>query len=271
MVNFVVFTDLDGTLLDHDTYSLRRALPALDLLNRRGHKIVPVTSKTAAEVRLWMKQLYLEGPYVYENGCGIMIPDGYFKSITAEAERDGDHWRISIGEDIDSIRQQLEQIASDIGLSYRGFGSMSRDEISSITGLKGDELEMSLDRRHDESFVIDGEYDLGELRAAVKARGLKLLRGGRFLHLTDGCDKGHAVRILKTLFEEMIDDIVTVGIGDSGNDLELFQVVDRAFLVQKPDGSFDPDIPAGAAKRIGGIGPLGWRMVIEEVFADADV
>ena len=45
MSRIVVFTDLDGTLLDHDTYSVRGAVSTLDLLARRDVDVVPVTSK----------------------------------------------------------------------------------------------------------------------------------------------------------------------------------------------------------------------------------
>lgn len=38
---YLVFTDLDGTLLDHDTYSWEAARPALDRLKRQQ---VPWTS-----------------------------------------------------------------------------------------------------------------------------------------------------------------------------------------------------------------------------------
>jgi len=36
----VVFSDLDGTLLDHDTYSFEPAVVAFRLLERRGFQIV---------------------------------------------------------------------------------------------------------------------------------------------------------------------------------------------------------------------------------------
>ena len=45
----VVFTDLDGTLMDHDSYDVAPAKPALDALAARSIPVVPVTSKTRAE------------------------------------------------------------------------------------------------------------------------------------------------------------------------------------------------------------------------------
>ena len=40
---FLVFTDLDGSLLDHHTYSYRDALPQLHRLEHRGIPVVPAT------------------------------------------------------------------------------------------------------------------------------------------------------------------------------------------------------------------------------------
>ena len=46
----VIFSDLDGTLLDHQTYSPAPARPALEALRARAIPLVLCTSKTRAEV-----------------------------------------------------------------------------------------------------------------------------------------------------------------------------------------------------------------------------
>ena len=47
---FVVFSDLDGTLLDHSTYSWKAAAPALAALRDRGIPLILASSKTSAEI-----------------------------------------------------------------------------------------------------------------------------------------------------------------------------------------------------------------------------
>src|SRR5262245_50293684 len=59
---WLVFTDLDGTLLDADTYSYEAASPALERLRERGTPLVMVTSKTRAEVELWRWRLSNRDP-----------------------------------------------------------------------------------------------------------------------------------------------------------------------------------------------------------------
>ena len=48
----VIFTDLDGTLLDHETYSWEAARPALDRSEAARHPWILVTSKTRGRSRV---------------------------------------------------------------------------------------------------------------------------------------------------------------------------------------------------------------------------
>ena len=117
-MRYVVFTDLDGTLLDHETYSVRGAVSALDLLSRRQVEVVPVTSKTAAEIRKWMQHLMLTGPYVSENGGGITIPGGYFDRIPPEARKESGNWVIHLGQPVVKVREMLSALSFLLGLIW---------------------------------------------------------------------------------------------------------------------------------------------------------
>jgi len=261
----VLFTDLDGTLLDHKSYGVRAALPALDLLVRRGMAIIPVSSKTSAEIRRWVKLLDLKGPFVFENGCGVIVPAGYFVDRPEDAVDGEGEWRISLGAHMDAVSTGLEELSEKLGFSYRTFDQMSEEELSSRTGLAGDELQQCQAREYDLPFIIPGEHDPDLIEKSAAEKGFYFTRGGRFYHLTRGCHKGDAVKILVNLYRKEKADPLFVGIGDSFNDLPLFKAVELAFLVQKPDGTYDPLVPADAARRVKGVGPRGWRAAVEEV------
>jgi len=267
MADIIIFTDLDGTLLDHKTYGVRPALPAIDLLVRRGLPIVPVSSKTAAEIRRWIRLLTLEGPFICENGCGIVIPANRFAKMPDGAVLREGEWTIPLGTGINEMTLALKELSEAVGFTYRTFDQMSIEELSTLTGLAGEELDQSLIREYDLPFLIHGDCDEEFIGKTAAEKGFYFTRGGRFYHLTGGCNKGEAVRILARLYREEIVDPLFVGIGDSFNDLPMFQAVDRAFLVQKPDGTYDPQVPADAARRVRGIGPSGWRAAVEEVMA----
>ena len=50
MTRIMIFTDLDGTLLNHDDYRYDAALPALDAIRRLHIPLIPVSSKTMVEM-----------------------------------------------------------------------------------------------------------------------------------------------------------------------------------------------------------------------------
>jgi mannosyl-3-phosphoglycerate phosphatase len=262
---FLVFTDLDGTLLDHDSYGVRMSIPGVDLLSRRKCPVIPVSSKTSAEIRQWMRILFLNGPYICENGCGIVIPKTYLGKRPHGGEDDGSEWKINLGMSIGEVRKRLREVSVEAGITYRGFEQMSDEEISDHTGLSGGEINLCRQREYDEPFIIETEREARIFRKSAAVKGLVVTRGGRFFHATGGCDKGKAVRILADILLEDAPDIQTVAVGDSLNDLAMFQAVDRAYLVERPDESHDPEIPETAAVRIHAVGPKGFRAVVQEI------
>jgi len=70
---FLVFTDLDGTLLDHNTYGWEEAIPALELCRTRGVPVILVSSKTRAEMAALRCKLSISTPFISENGGGIFF------------------------------------------------------------------------------------------------------------------------------------------------------------------------------------------------------
>jgi mannosyl-3-phosphoglycerate phosphatase len=75
---FLVFSDLDGTLLDHDTYSFEAALPAIRLLKEKKIPLIICTSKSSGEINRLRPLIGNIDPFISENGGGIFIPEGYF-------------------------------------------------------------------------------------------------------------------------------------------------------------------------------------------------
>ncbi len=76
MADIIVFTDLDGSLMDHETYAFDEALPALEALAQDDIPVIVVSSKTRAEILPLVSQLKLTGPIIAENGAVIVFRDG---------------------------------------------------------------------------------------------------------------------------------------------------------------------------------------------------
>ena len=81
---------MDGSLLDHDTYSHVDADELLAWLRNKQIPVIPVTSKTRAEVLVLREQLNNHYPFIVENGAAIFSPVGYFNhGIRDIVEHDG--------------------------------------------------------------------------------------------------------------------------------------------------------------------------------------
>ena len=266
--NEVFFTDLDGTLLDHRTYTWTAARPALRALARRRQPLVIVTSKTRAEVLPLLGKLERREPFVVENGGAIYVPAGYFPFRIADADRAGRGWqRVALGTPYPMLVAALRTAARRARVSVRGFSQMPAREVAERTGMELTAARRARRREFDEAFIIlDGDKRAWpRLRAEIRRRGLRTTRGSRFFHIMGANDKGVAVRRLKAWFERLgASPVRAVGLGDSPNDIPMLRAVTVPVLVARPGGRYDAETSAAvpAARRAGGIGPQGWNRAV---------
>lgn len=266
-MKLLVFSDLDGTLLDHATYAFDAARPALDRLQGLRVPLVLASSKTRAEVEELRARLGNEDPFIVENGGGIFFPgDSFVDDSEAPdsrgAERTDGYWRLTCGVDYPTIRVFMERVARKLGAV--GFGDLTDEEVAGRTGLPIDAARRARRREFSEPFVLEDEARLPELARAAAAEGLALTRGGRFHHLVGAAqDKGAAVRLVIDVLAGG-DVVRTIGLGDSDNDRPLLAVVDTPVIVPRPDGSFLE--PAGIeALRARWPGSRGWNDAVMEL------
>jgi len=257
-INTLVFTDLDGTLLDRDTYSWEPARETIERLKSRGIPIIFCTSKTRAEIEYWQAEIGITCPFISENGGAVFVPRGYFKRITLPYKTIGTYNILGFGTPYRELRAALNKLRH-FG-EILGFGDMTSTEISRATGLTLGQAAMAKHREYDEPFTFSG--DEPGLKEAVAAAGLKLFHGGRFWHLTGNNDKGAATKTLITLFRLSNPRISTIGIGNSMSDLPLLKAVDTPILV-KDGGTAYSKIRLRGMLKIPKPGPKGWAQAIE--------
>jgi mannosyl-3-phosphoglycerate phosphatase len=235
----LIFTDLDGCLLDHADYSYEGARPALDRIAREGWPLVFVTSKTRSEVESLQRRMGLEGPFVVENGAAAFFPSrliGPDIPRISGASLDGSVRALVFGRPYAEVRGFVEDVRGEYGL--RGFGDMETREIAERTDLPLEDAERARRREFTEPFVMAYPERLPELKGAAAARGFAITTGGRLYHLMGaGQSKGRAVRkVQQLLAAPRPKPIVSLGLGDSPNDAEMLQVVDHAIVIPRPDG-----------------------------------
>jgi mannosyl-3-phosphoglycerate phosphatase len=270
MKKLIIFTDLDGTLLDADTYVFAPAIPALRLLREKDIPLIICSSKTRKEIEYYRRKLDNHHPFVSENGGGIFIPKHLkFKIQNSKFkidENNGYHI-IRLGARYSDLRKALLELHSE-GFNIKGFGDMTAEELADIANMSIDEARMAKERDFDEPFVFVGAIrELPLLFKSIQSKGFNFTQG-RFFHILGDSDKGKAVSIMGDLYRKKFGEIMTVAIGDSPNDIPMLKRVDYPIIVQKPDKSYDPRINIPNLIRAEGIGPDGWNKAISKIIVN---
>lgn len=264
----VVFTDLDGTLLDSRTYSFVPARPALDALARLGAPVVLCSSKTRAEVEAVRRELGNRDPFVVENGAAAFVPDGYFPFPWDAHRTQGGYDVLEWGVPYPQIRHAVAAMREE-GLPVTGFGDLSMSDVASLCGFSEEEAARARQREYDEPLLIDGGV-AAEARAQAVAgiRGLQLVRGGQFWHLAGPNDKGKAVAALGQLFRRRWPEARLVGLGDGDNDRPMLEAVDVPVLIPAAGGEMRLQLPHLRIAR--DAGPVGWNQAVLDLLEEVE-
>ena len=247
----VVFSDLDGTLLDHETYDFSAARPALDLLARRGIPLVLASSKTEAEMRPLAASIGIDHPMIVENGAGV--------ANLGAASEETNHY--------DSLRALVEGLPQPLRGLFSGFGDWSAEQVSERTGLSLDAARLAKQRRFSEPGLFSGTDAQREaFLQAIEDAGYKAAQGGRFLTLMPQTSKAERMREVVAYLSKGRDGPVrTVALGDAPNDLDMLQAADIGVIIANPAHA---PLPVTRAEREGAIlrsdlpGPSGWNQSI---------
>ena len=183
----IVYSDLDGTLLDHDTYGYEPARPALDLLRKNKIPLILCSSKTRAEMAGIRQELGLEDPFIVENGGAIYIPRKTCPVKGRPFREQGEFQVIELGVPYDQLVGCLREIRKETGLRLLGFSDLSVGQVAAITGLDRAAAALARQREYSEPFLLEEEIpSTGLLERAARLRKLHLVRGGTFFSLDRG-------------------------------------------------------------------------------------
>lgn len=264
----LVFTDLDGTLLDHYSYSAEAAEPALRKLDELGIPWIPNTSKTLAELQPLRSKLGHHGPFVVENGAAIYLP-----ASTALSEELAliDGYRVKqFGQTRERLTAALEPLSSRY--RFLSFSEMSVDELIDLTGLDVESATLAMQRQYTEPMLWrDSQAALEDMRLELKHLGLVLVRGGRFVHLMGAHDKADALIWLKHQYEAIGAAVRTVALGDGENDIEMLKAADIPVIVRSP---VHPPLQLPDCKHAiitAGLGPVGWNQAVLEILKNTNL
>jgi len=227
---WLVVSDLDGTLLNHHDYAFDAAQIAIAELKEKGIPVILNTSKTYAETVTIREQLGIGDPFIVENGSCLYLPVEQFDRPQHARQRDA-YWELVLGATQKKIDDALQLL--DLGDDHCiRLSRCSVAEAVALTGLTEAQAEQAIAREFSEPLIWQaGETALAELQQQLDRFGLTTLQGGRFLHIIGACDKGLATR---RLAEQYAGEVKIIALGDSANDAAMLSKADISIIVASP-------------------------------------
>jgi mannosyl-3-phosphoglycerate phosphatase len=261
----IVFTDLDGTFLNHDNYSFAESKDALEQLFKKEIPLIFTTSKTKVEVELLQKKVGIKEPFIVENGAALFIPKDYKGFDFSFLESFGAYYMLQLGLSYKKVLTFYDSFKEEFEMF--GFSDMTDEGIMKHTGLSLDNAKLSKKRDFTEPIILKDDMRLQKLQKVAALHGVKITKGGRFYHLIGVAqDKGVAVSMCIQLFEEVYKTTFkSIGLGDGQNDVALLENVDVPIAIKNHKGGYI-SITTNNMQKSTYKGAKGWNeMVLKNV------
>jgi mannosyl-3-phosphoglycerate phosphatase family protein len=280
--DYLLVPDLDGSLLDHHSYSYQAALPALAKCKAEGIPVIFNTSKTHSECLQLRANLDIKAPYIIENGSAIIIPKGLFKDeflIHQGLSEYEQQYSICLGSPRPSLLAKLIAIRINNQFDFLGFNDFSIEQICQHTGLSKEQAKQAAERHFSEPILwLDSKEKFKNFKQLLSEQGLSLVTGGRFHHVIGPSDKARALLWLKQLYQQAANStaskqqgknkVQVIALGDGENDIAMLEAADFAVAIKSP---VNQQIKVNHKHVVHTLqtGPSGWNQAVLELLADS--
>ncbi|MCC6316479.1 MAG: HAD-IIB family hydrolase [Gemmatimonadaceae bacterium] len=263
----VVFSDVDGTLLDRAGHypacwpSVRQSL---------GDAMFVLTSSRTVEELLDVQQaLGIAGPFIAENGAMLVLTHEWLDQPLGTVVTVGERLLrlVPIGTPSTQLSAIVRGAASTCGVTIDvQRGITTADLPPTSVGRAPSVTSHALARAHSILLRISGTTEQRLRFFSTLARtGLTVSHGGRWHVVQGGSSKGIAVRTLLQLIRRRAShELCVIGVGDAQNDRSLLEAVDHRFVMRGPDGTVDAalaDVPGAHVPETSGI--EAWSEIVD--------
>lgn len=254
--SIIIFTDLDGTLLDHNNYSYTAAEPCLSFLRKHEIPLIFTSSKTAVEIEALCVESNFYHPFIAENGGLLSIPKNYFSANSITTKK---YTKTILG----VARNEITKILSPLKTSYKftSFNDMSIDELVEHTGLTKQQAIFANQRDATEPLIWrDEESKLKVFKKELAQHNLSLISGGRFHHVMANHDKSTTMLMVIEKYRKYdAKETISIALGDSPNDMKMLKTADHAILIPNSNAPKLCDTNHVNLIHAQHAGPQGWN------------
>lgn len=270
----IIFTDLDGSLLDHDNYQFEPAHALLGALEKIGIPVIPTSSKTGAEIMALRERLPNRHPFISENGAASFIPKNYFDAPPIGSSLLNGFHCLSDCPPRQKWLSLLASLQTDYPNQFTYFFAQGSRGIKRLTGLSDEEAALSNQRDYSEPVKwLGSKQQEQQFIAAISGHGGVTQQGGRFITVSGDCSKGRALKLVTQLYQDQYPNkqIITIAIGDSGNDISMLEAADYALLIRSPLHDFPELMRSGKLLKSNLLGPAGWDEGVRTIMQQLNI
>jgi mannosyl-3-phosphoglycerate phosphatase len=262
----VVVTEIEGALPEPSTHSLLKQREGFDFLAAHGIPLVIHSKRTRAEIERLRQTLDLLTPFISEHGSALFLPYGSFPFMPDHAHKSLSGEVIEFGKKYAEIVDALKVALRESGVDAVDFSDLTIEEVARELRITTLEAQLVKLREYSElvRVVEDENAALGRFVNALRRRGLRSVRQGRYYLVSSTPDSAESLRTLRALWRLAWGDHVVVGIGESEDDVPWLQQVDVPVIVQGDR----PLVPVRALSKLPTVhvsrwtGRLGWSEAI---------
>ena len=256
--NIVIFSDLDGCLLNKQDYRFDDAIPCLQRLRNDGIPLILASSKTESEMLTLAEELEIErAPIICENGGAVL-----WRSVGVNSFEES---KKILGVERKNILRILGSLKGKF--EFESFIDLGIEGVAQATNLPLEKAAMAFNRSSTEPLLWhDSEQNIDAFRQEIVDAGLTLTKGGRFWHVSGPTTKGKAMQyVMENLSTLKPLSTASIAIGDSPIDQSMLDIADYPVAIPQPDGVVLVQVSGKNSRIAKRPGAAGWADSVSEI------
>ena len=240
MKRYLIFTDLDGTLLDHENYSFGANKKTISTIINNKNEIIFNTSKTFSECKKLLKELKLSNmPFSTENGAVLYFPKIRFNKIKNSSSFEK-YWKVRTAK-LSSKNWHQFLLKKQKKFNFLIAQDLSPKILKKYTNL--DNTSKMLNREASQIILWkDSLVNLKKFKNVLKSekKGV-LIQGSRFMQVSSVCNKRIAKKLISHAYDYQFYGTYsknTIALGDSKNDIDMLNSANYPCLIKNRSGYF---------------------------------